>query len=168
MNRFEYKYVFDKLYNPLCNFCLQIVKNDDDAEDIVQQVFLNIWKSKKSVPEGKDLEYYIFKCVRNESFKWIKKKNNREDLLRRYSEFDIGDNAAIEKLYDTYMLKELISNSLRHLAPKCREIFELHKMEGLSYVEIAKYKNISIKTVESQLSKAYKILRVQLGKYFEK
>ena len=158
-----FKRVFDEYYNPLCNFSSAILNNDTLAEDTVQEVFLHIWNKRKDIHIQDDIRNYLFSAVKNKSLEVLRKK--KAEVIKISA---AGDNLIEGKSYNIveesskYMRLERLYNSLRHLPPKCREIFEMSKLEGLTYSEIAKHLNLSVKTVETQISRALKILRKNL------
>ena len=159
----EFKRVFDQLYNPLCNFSASILNDESGAEDVVQEVFVKLWNKKDEIAINTDIKSYIFKAVRNKSLEVIRKKKadlNRMDIMANRAYVDA--DSPVEDEVQKFMFKEKLYNSLRQLPPKCREIFEMSKLEGLTYVEIAEVLKISPKTVETQISRALKILRETL------
>lgn len=156
----SFKDLFDTYYNPLCNFCYRFVENHTDAEDVVQDVFTSFWQKQDRIKIETDVKYYLFTSVRNKAIEYIrskKRKMNLEDEMGRRSE-----SSYTEEFMEENLIKELISNSVRQLPPKCRQIFVMSKVNGLTYVEIADQLNLSTKTIENQMRRAFQILRKTL------
>lgn len=159
----DFKKAFDQLYNPLCNFSASILNDEAGAEDVVQEVFVRLWNKRNEINISGDFKSYVFQAVKNKSLEVLRKK--KSDLNRIQMAANVAyveRDSPIEREMQNFMLKEKLYNSLRQLPPKCREIFEMSKLEGLTYVEIADVLKISTKTVETQMSRALKILRETL------
>ena len=153
-------------YVPLCNYANSMLKDDMLSEDIIQDVFLHLWKNNDKLTITSKMESFLFTAVRN---KVIEKSRSQTaykmalDGVKRTKEH-IVDASDMSAESNKYMAKEKVSSLLRHLPPKCRQVFALHKLNGLTYAEIAAQKGISIKTVENHLLKAMKILRTEYSK----
>jgi len=155
-----FKQMFDIYYNPLCNFAYSILRNSAKAEDIVQDVLMKIWEKRNDIEFNSNVKTYLFTSVRNKSFEYIRSEKSEKAKISDYTllQSRLGDDK-IDKEATIMMMKEELNNSIRHLPPKCRDIFVLSKLQGLTYNEIAELKNISVKTVETQMSIALRNLR---------
>ncbi len=167
---------FEMLYNehyaPLCHFAQRFVFNLDTAREIVQDVFIRIWEKRSSLPAEISLKTYLYTSVRNKCLDYLKHLNVENEFKKeRIKEvLDPGNNSfnSIGHPLDGLITKELenaIKDAINNLPEKCREIFELSRFEGLKYLEIADELNISVKTVETQMSRAFKSLREKLPDY---
>lgn len=145
--------LFYKYYQVLVNYAYGILKSESKAKDAVQDVFLKLWESDMGLIDA-TAKSLLFTMTRNACIDMIRKEQKEEEE-QRYSMNPEVDEEEMDNLW----LKEKIINSVRHLPPKCREIFTLSKMNGLTYAEIAEHLGISVKTVESQMYKAYNIIR---------
>ena len=132
-----------------------------NAEDIVQEVFLHLWESRSSITSPERMDQYLFKAVRNKMLEFVRAKKSYEKHKQASIENKLSENN-ISEISDIYMKLEQINSSLRHLPPKCRNVFVMHKFNGLTYAEIAEVEKISQKTVENHMLKAIKILRSKL------
>ncbi len=157
----EFKNVFLAYYTPLCNYVNNKLNNISNAEDIVQDVFLHLWEKNDSLHFQGSIDQYLFKSVKNKIFEFLRSNNSYEKHKAQLIHKRLEDEN-IEELSDSYMKLERINSSLRHLPPKCKNVFVLHKFKGLTYAEIAEGESISIKTVENHMLKAIKILRSHL------
>lgn len=154
--------LFKKYYTFLVRFSLQIVKKEDAAEDIVQEVFIKLWDKKDTLEGVQNIKAYLFQATKNSSLNWIKsKKNNNDSIDLVEFSHDSGNN--IEEQLAFEETQDKINKALSLLPEKCREVFLLSRNEGKSYKEIADDLSISIKTVENHMGKALKILREELG-----
>lgn len=157
--------VFEELFRthfiPLMTFSRRILGNEDDAREVVHQVFIKLWEKREEIDLSSSLKSYLFRSVHNRSLNVIRdrKKFSAEEVPEEAVEWDA--EAGMEALE----LEERIREAIERLPERCGEIFKLSRFEGLRYGEIAVKLELSVKTVENQISKALKILREQLGKY---
>lgn len=157
----NFERLFRDFFPPLMAFARKILGDEEDAREIVHQVFINLWEKRSELDLSSSLKSYLFTSVHHRSLNVIRdrKKFSSEEVPEVAGEWDVS--AQIEAME----LEEKIREAIDTLPEKCREIFELSRFEGLKYGEIAGQLGISVKTVENQMSKALKILREQLGKY---
>lgn len=150
--------LFDAYYSSLCRFASGYLSDADAAEDIVQQVFINLWNHREEIQPDKQIKSYLFTSVKNRCLNHIRDhKKYRSYYLDVEAELEIP----VEEK-DTFTEAELenrLNLALDKLPEKCREIFLLCRFEEMKYKEVADKLNISPKTVEAQMSKALKILR---------
>lgn len=161
LDRQSFELLFRQYFPVLMNFSLKYLSNEDDAREVVHNVFINLWEKRDSVDSSSSLKSYLFSAVHNRSLNMIRdrKKFSDDTVPEEFSE----ENA--QSLLEKTELEEKIREVIDSLPEKCREIFEMNRFEGLKYNEIAKKLKISVKTVENQMSKALKILREKLAKY---
>lgn len=135
----------------------------DDAEDIVQEVFYKIWKNRAHLDENKSFSAYLFSAVKNSSLNLLdhKKHENKYAEIMAVLYLRQRQDDGIETLV-AKDLEQDFNKALEHLPLECRKIFELSRFEGLKYQEIAERLNISIKTVETQMSRALFKIRFEL------
>jgi RNA polymerase sigma-70 factor (ECF subfamily) len=163
INKKSFEHLFDLYYNPLCNFALSISKDYDKAEDIVQEVFVQIWKKRSSLAIDKNIKNYLFTATKNKAIEWLR----REKLFDKYAESQViqdFNRNDVDELAQKYEMLEKLYSSVRQLPPKCQQVFKLGKINGLTYAEISEELNISVKTVENQMSRALKLLRTMVFK----
>jgi RNA polymerase sigma-70 factor (family 1) len=155
----SYQQSFFRFYEPLCQYAFTFVKEQAACEDIVQDIFLRIWEKKQDLIGKPDLQYYLYTAVRNNCLTWLEKQ--RKDPSVYLLTDDIADEEATlpgEPIPEKDMTS-LLKKAFDQLPPKCREVFALSRISGLSYQQISDVLGISIKTVENQVGKALKILR---------
>jgi RNA polymerase sigma-70 factor (ECF subfamily) len=150
--------LFNEYYVKLCTHVNTILKNKNVAEDIVQEVMMEIWRMKDNINVSSSVEAYLKRACRNKSLNYIRsQKMNFEDIDS--AEELSSDYISVEDSIAVDNLQEKINTAIDSLPEKCRLVFMLSRIEGLSYLEIAEQLQISPKTVENQISKALKILR---------
>ena len=157
-NEDAFAYLMDTYHKKLCVYAKSLCRDIYLAEDIVQNVFENIWKKRKGLKEVYSVKSYLYKSVYNEFINQYRKKTSLLVLEKEY--IDIL-NTIIEDddTSDFTRLIALVKQEIDVLPPKCKEIFIMGKQEGLTYIEIAEHLNISFRTVENQMSKAFAIIR---------
>lgn len=150
---------FNEHYQRLCAIAYGYLADTDDSEDIVQEVFINIWDKKKDDLPEKEFAAYVTTAVKNSCISFLRKRCSftvsLEDNLSVGAH--IPDEDTIDE--DKKSSEELLEEALRVLPSKCKEIFLMSKLHGMKYKEIATSLSISEKTVENQMGKAIKLLR---------
>ena len=160
-NEAAYAHLVEVYYKPLCNYVANLSKDDFKSEDIVQNVILRFWEQRKNLNVNVSLKSLLYRSVYNEFVDQYRKDIAITALEKKYIEeldlfYDTHDEA------DTNRLMVLVQKEIEQLPPKCKEVFLLSKKEGLTYNEIAEFKNISVKTVDKHVSKAYTLLREKM------
>ena len=159
-----------KLYYPkMFAFAKNYVPANEDAENIVQDVFLTLWERKEEIEISFTLTTYLFTLVKNRCLNFLRHKLIEEEYNSQMKE-EIGFNLyALEAIDYSYQseeeLQEIIRRALDTLPERCREVFIKSRIEGLKYKEISDELGISVNTVENQMVTALKILRVALKDY---
>jgi RNA polymerase sigma-70 factor (ECF subfamily) len=156
--------LFREHYGSLVRLAERLVRSRDLAEDTVQEVLLNLWRQRETVRVEDSLRAYLHRSVRNRALNHI-----RNERVRREAAPQILDDLSSERDGDSELIGEEIETAVRHavseLPPRCREVFELSRSQGLKYAEIAEVLGISVKTVETQMGRALKTLRERLSPY---
>ncbi|MFZ6009450.1 MAG: RNA polymerase sigma-70 factor [Bacteroidota bacterium] len=159
--------LFRRLYPHMCAYANKFLHDLDEAEEIVQEVFFRIWKNRKLLDETQSIKSYLFTAVKNNCFTSLEHKRVKDkyaELLAYVYRSSEGYSHSHEFLVASELEKDF-TKALDQLPPECRRIFELSRFEGLKYHEIAQQLNISIKTVETQMSRALSKIRLQLRDY---
>ncbi len=156
--------LFKQYFNPLYNFVNSKIRNSEDAKEVVQDVFVKLWNSKDKIDlNSPTIKSYLYTMARNTMIDAIRKKKDQSDV--DIDNLDTGHliTDESEKL-DPYIIRTEIVEALEVLKPKTREIFKLNKLQGYTYDEIAGHLEISVRTVEDNMSRAYGLLRKELRK----
>lgn len=160
---------FERMYNRyaenLVRYAITIVKNRDDAEDIVQQLFVTLW-NKKNIPDTDDaIKGYLYRSVYNSCLNKLKQLKVRESYAVDSTYLSSGLTAAVNEIYEHKETAKRIENAIEELPEQCKIIFKKSRMEQLKYQEIADQLGLSVKTIEAQMGKALKHMRLRLKDY---
>jgi RNA polymerase sigma-70 factor (ECF subfamily) len=161
-----YELFFHKSYLRLCQFANKFLNNPVESKEVVQDVFINLWENRELIDPEESLLSYLFKIVQNKCINKLHHKKVETKYAEVYK-LVYADHRSISPA-DSLLALELsehINKVVAGLPPQCRKIFELSRYDGQRYSEIATTMNVSVKTVEAQISKALKILRVELKIY---
>jgi len=161
-NSMAYEQLFDSWYEPLCRYAFSILRDMNDAEDVVQKTFYKLWDQRETLNIQSSINSYLYRIVHNDCLNTIHQQtSHREHNLNYLSSMNDSTDSVTDHIA-TSELQQAIDNALATLPPQCRRVFEMSRMEQLSYSEIATQLNISTNTVENHISKALKLLRIEL------
>lgn len=161
------EFAFTSIYNTYWKLLLasayNVLKNKELCEDIIQDVFISLWRNRKQIEIKVSLKSYLYACTRYQVYDKI--RNNK--LKFHIELFDGLDNRLKNTSPETKLIyKELvaqITDIVNSLPEKCRKVYLLSREQNFSHKEIAKELNISTKTVENHITKALAVLRNSLG-----
>jgi len=141
----------------------KMLRDEDDAKDVVQEVFGNLWIKAASLKHTNNISGFLYTAARNKVFDLIEKNKVRSDYLGEIASF-VSDSS-IEKIdtIDEQRILEILERELQKLPPKMKEIFELSRKENLSHKEIAAKLDISEQTVKKQVHNALKVIKPKLN-----
>lgn len=161
MDREAFGHYFRAHFEALVNFALGYLNDRDTSVDVVQEVFINFWNMRESISKDQNVKSYLFTSVKHRCLNYIrdhKKFRSRFLDVELELEVPVDTTDALEQDEVAGQIEE----ALGKLPEKCRQIFELSRFEELKYREIAERLDISVKTVEAQMSKALRILSKEL------
>ena len=160
---------FDALYKKysrrLYKFGFSILKSLEETENLIQDVFINLWENRHKVEKDSSVKSYVFTIAYNSAISVIRKKVRESqfiEYLKSIQEVN-GEAADVKIEYDE--LKNKLDNIIQTLPPRQKEVYMLHRVEGLKYSEIAKRLNISENTIENHMSRAIKTIREKIGNF---
>ncbi|MBB5441267.1 RNA polymerase sigma-70 factor (ECF subfamily) [Pedobacter sp. AK017] len=161
------RHAFTELYNRYWKLIYahvyKMLRDEDDAKDIVQEVFGNLWIKASSIKSNINISGLMYTSARNRVFDLIEKNKVRFDYLGELAEFlSDTDSMQIETI-DEKRIIEILEREIQNLPPKMRAIFELSRKENLSHREIASKLNISEQTVKKQVHNALKVIKPKLN-----
>lgn len=152
-----YKKLFFHFFQPLKSFSYSITKSKETAEEVVSDIYIEIWARRKQLQEIEDLKMYLYISVRNASLRRLKQTQKTSVLSLDDLEVEFASNDPdAENNIITNELAEKIERAIESLPQQCKIIFKLAKQDKLKYKEIAQLLNISVKTIDNQLSTALK------------
>jgi len=159
--------MFRAYYKQLCIFAHKYLNSMDSAEEVVQDIFYQIWKKRNELNIKSSLKSYLYTSVKNNCLQQIRVHKldlKYENYYKTHYSDESRDPAEELRAKE---LNETINKALNTLPVKCRQVFEMSRYDGLKYHEIADKLSISVKTVEANMGKALKHFRIYLKEYAE-
>jgi RNA polymerase sigma-70 factor (ECF subfamily) len=158
----SFELLFKHYYPGLVTYASNFIQDREEAEEIVQDFFVRLWINHRQVKPSSSLKSYFFESIKNRALNFLRnikiKHHIIEDLIQK-SESELIFN---EDLFVVSELQQKIENSINNLPNKCREVFFLSRFKNINNEDIARKMNISKRTVETHVSNAIKVLRVEL------
>ncbi len=160
-----FKKLFLAYYDPLCNFGWRFTRSQAISEDLVQDVFADLWNLRKSLDPQRSISIYLYQAVKNKAIDYI----DHQKVVRKYQlnvEHSGRNIVQIRRpIQEELEFIRAARKAIDELPCRAQQVYTLHREDGLTYQEIAEVMDISVKTVESQMSRALEILRTCLSKY---
>ncbi|MCI1780169.1 MAG: RNA polymerase sigma-70 factor [Bacteroidales bacterium] len=164
-----FKALFKEYYSKMLFYATRLV-GENDAEDIVQVAFLELWKRKDKILIKEHAKAFLFRVVYTRSVNFVKHRSVTSDYVEAAKHLDMlrvtyyqPDNNEIIKRMENAALKKDIYEAIEELPKRCREVFKMSYLYYMKNKEIAEILGIAVKTVEAHMSKAIKYLRSRLG-----
>jgi RNA polymerase sigma-70 factor (family 1) len=160
-----FEWLFKSHFESLHAYAYSFLKDDEMAEEIVQNVFCRIWEKRDQLKTDGSLKAYLYRAVHNESLNYLKHQKVKASFNVYYAgQLDLEDEQASHKVA-TAELQKRIDDAMSELPQQCRTIFQLSRFEQLKYQQIADHMGLSIKTVENQMGKALRVMRQKLAEF---
>lgn len=153
---------FEKYFDRLFTFSLYYLKSNEMAEEVVSDVFINLWERRKDLGEIENIEAYLYKAIKNKSLSAIQKKSKAPVFM------DLDNLNVLDKSVDhfhpesSYFLNELyerLDRAVDTLPSQCKIVFKLVREDGLKYREVAEILEVSEKAIEKQMARAHRKLK---------
>ncbi|MCL3853121.1 MULTISPECIES: RNA polymerase sigma-70 factor [Parabacteroides] len=169
----KFEDIYLSYFSKMKYFALEYVIREEDAENIVQDVFTELWEKKEMLSMHINLVAYLFTTVKNRCLNHLRHKTIVQETANLIQEeylitlrMNLNSLDAFDQsLFSHQDIEKIIARALDTLSPKCREIFVMSKIEGKKQKQIATELNISINTIETQIGIAYKKLRTELKEH---
>lgn len=170
-DNFEYTYkeLFRKYYPALIFYTTRLV-GEEAAEDVVQDIFIELWNRKDTIEIGEQIQAFLYRAAYNRALNVLKHRNIQdeyctamEEINQKRLEFYQPDNNEIIRNIEDRELHKEIRNAINELPDKCRKVFILSYLHNMRNKEIADVMGLSLRTVEAHIYKALKYLRNRLG-----
>ncbi|WP_202701787.1 RNA polymerase sigma-70 factor [Flavobacterium sp. UGB4466] len=166
-----FTYFYDKYFRRIQSFSIQFIYDKDEAENLAQEAFLNLWQNRKDIESLNGIPSYLYtyaksKCLNMIRHNKVKDKFKNDLLNQKERELDVEILNSVQ--FDTLELTELerlIQESISDLPPKTRAVFIKKRFENKKNVEIAEEMQVTLKAVEAHMTKALKILKTKLSDY---
>ena len=167
-----FEIMFREYFDSLHEYALFYVRNSQQAEDIVQDVFFNIWNSRKHLTIKSSLKGYLYRSIHNYCIQYLRhltvEKNHKAIHKIKYEEIQLMNRLYFETGLSNLFrddIKSLVAEAIECLPEKTYEIFLLSRHKGLKNNEIAKKFDVSEKSVEYHITKALNLLRDKLKEF---
>ena len=153
--------MYKQKYRFLVNYGRSLIGSTEDAKEIVDDVFVSFWRNRDHLDKARNLDAYLRRSVKNRCINYLK-SNRMKSVDIDTKSYYLTDSVDVEQLLHVAELKAFLAESIDQLPPKCKEIFILSREENLPHKAIAKKLNLSVKTIENQISIALRKLRKML------
>lgn len=158
-----YAEIFNRFQPLLFLHAVKKVDSEDEAKDMVQEIFADLWFRRTDFNPERNLAAYLYTCVRNKFVNLLQHQQIRVRYVNSFKDFINANVAAADEAMMEKQLQAIIEREINALPEKMREVFLLSRREEKSYKEIALELNISEETVRKQIKNSLKILRTRLG-----
>jgi len=160
-----FSFIFTSYYSDLVYFANTFLHNAESAEEIVQQIFVELWVDHENISINKSFKSYLLKSVQNKCFDFMR----HISIKNKHFSFMMKNRVLFENETENYILwselEERVSVALDEMPPDLSESFKMNRFQNLKYHEIAAELNVSVRTIEVRVSKALQYLRVFLKDY---
>ena len=163
----SFEQLFHNFYDWLFAVSIAIVREKEPAEEIVEDVFFELWEKRADADQIKSLEPYLYVAVKNRSLDYYR-KHSKQHFVEIDELTKLESKISPEDIYLFEELKKHVDKAVSDLPPKCAEVFRLVKLEGKSHKETAEILQIAPKTVENQLGTAVKRMAAALEPHLNK
>ena len=160
-NYHAFKQIYTSYSRRVFTMSYAYFKSREDAEDLVQEVFIKLWRYRKNIDLNRPLEHYLFRIAKNEIISFIRKQKNKEASLEGLI-IDPQETMQPDMVYTAKSAREAVKRIIEELSEKTRQVFLLRRVENLSNSEIAAKMGVSVKTVENHMTRAQNFLRSRL------
>ncbi len=156
--------LFKTYYNTLSHYACTYLNDLDEAEEVVQDVFVKIWEKRHAIAIESSFKSYLYQAVKNKCLNYIRNKKTQNNHLTIIDMKDYEAPTAFDDLHADELSDKLYL-ALEELPPKCKQIFKMSRLDGLKHKDIADRLDLKVKTIENQIGIALKFLKNQLSDY---
>lgn len=159
---------FFNYYHPrLYGYALTMIQSHNPSEEVVSDVFMKVWTGRKRLSAIENVNHYMFRAVKNQALNYLEKRKLETVDLDKVQDNKIGDFIQPDLSVLNRELADQIQSAIESLPPRSKLIFGLIRIDGMKYKEVAEHLDLSVKTVENQMTIATKKLREELSPYFK-
>lgn len=158
-----FREIYQRFSGELSDFASRLTDNKEDANDVVQEVFINIWKNRESLHIYTSLRAYLFSSVRYGCLRMLEFSTRRKGLLESLASF-LTPSSGANRVLETRELENQLDQIVQGMPDRMRTVYMLSREDRLSHKEIGKRLNISEETSKKQVKKALRLIRLQLGR----
>ena len=153
----SFNHLFIRYYSRLCAYVAEITRDDFASEDIVQDLFIRLWNNREKIEIKEDIASYLFKSSKNAALNYLRSEKNKNSAIESIP-LDTSRTEDEELEHDEFL--SALENCINQLPARSKEVFLLHRFEGLKQKEISEKLNISIQTIKNQIWKSLQFLKV--------
>ena len=172
-NEWALKLIMDQWYSRLYNFAIGYLKNERNAEEVIQDVFLQLWDNREKLTDNTSINAYLFTLTRNRCIDVIRRErlliqfhtDKKEEYIYLTNSYHALSDPVLDHIFEKEFQNE-IDKTVNALPDQCQKVFYLSREKGLKNKEISELLHISQKTVETHITKALKTIRLTLEKKF--
>ncbi len=157
--------LYRRYYRKIYQFSFRILKSSEDAENIVQDVFLTLFEKRLRIEKCSSVRCYIFTITYNSAVSQIRRKAKESRYLEYLKSIQVSSQAPADLQLEHDQLVDRLNNIVNSLPDRQREVYNLHRNKGLKYKEIASRMNLSVNTIENHMSRAIKKIRQEMSNY---
>ena len=142
----SYNKLFERYYGRLCQYVYSLLMDKSDTEDIVQELFLNIWKNRERIEIKENVGGYLYKMAKHLALNHLRSKVYFNNLSETQDQLSYEDDRV-----ESEEFRIALYSSIDHLPDRCKEVLLLHRIKGLKQKEISEKLDVSIKTIKNQI-----------------
>ena len=142
----SYNKLFERYYSRLCQYVYSLLMDKSDTEDVVQELFLNLWKSRKKIEIRENVAGYLYRMVKHLALNNLRSKIYFNDLSEIQDQLSYEDNWV-----ESEEFRITLYDCIDHLPDRCKDVLLLHRIKGLKQQEISEKLDISVKTIKNQI-----------------
>jgi len=158
-----FEYLFKEYYLPLSRFAWRYVKSKAIAEELVQELFTILWEKREGWNTTGSIRSYLYKSIRNLALNHLKHQDVKDKYDPEWMNQKENPEIKLQDDYREQQIRDAIAKAIEELPERSKMTYKLHRYDGLTYGEIAEIMEISVKTVESQMSRTLRTLRERLA-----
>ncbi|RKD90833.1 RNA polymerase sigma factor [Mangrovibacterium diazotrophicum] len=160
-----YTELFNRYWEKLIFIAVQRLESEEEAEEIVQEVFIRLWERRGKIELKNSFHTYIASCIKYEIYSKLASKQKELHLNLESAALFASSGNTTEEWLNFHQVRQAIEESVKTLPEKCQLVFNLSRNEGYSQKQIASELNISTKTVESHISKALRTIKLSIQNF---
>jgi RNA polymerase sigma-70 factor, ECF subfamily len=164
-NMFAFDVLYKKYSKKLYKFGYSILKSAEESENLLQDVFLNFWENRLNIEKDSSVRSYIFTITYNSAISVIRKKARESEFIEYLKSLQDINEEPVNVELEYNELANKLDEIIKILPHRQKEVYQLHRIEGLNYKQISERLNISVNTIENHMARALKTIRKKLGNY---
>ncbi len=164
-NMFAFDVLYKKYSKKLYKFGYSILKSTEESENLIQDVFLNFWENRHNIEKDSSIKSYIFTITYNSAISIMRKKARQTEFVEYVKALQQISEEPVSVELEYKELSNKLDEIINKLPQRQKEVYQLHKIEGLTYKQIAERLHISVNTIENHMASALKTIRKDLANY---